>query len=223
MCLGHMTGTSQISVVVADESALFCEALAAVCEDTGRFRVVGHCCDGLSAVKMILSLRPRIGVFDLSLPKLHSAAVIRKVRSAGLDVRLLVMSARRARSTVLTVFREGAHGFLLKSDPARHFVDALTTLESGSIYVSPQLRLTEVFEPHRSAAPKCAFDGLSPREHQVFSLLVQGLRGKEIAGRLDLSPKTVDTYRSGLMRKLEIYDIAGLVKFAIQNDLTPLV
>lgn len=217
-----MTATKKTSVVVADELTLLCEGIAAICEVSSHFYVAGHCSDGVAAVRMIESLDPEITVLDLDLPKLHGAAVIQKVRQSGSRAKLLVMSMRRDRKTVLEALRGGANGFLLKSDPAVCLVEAFHSVLAGSIYVSPQLELTEIFVARRPAPARAAFDTLSPREHQVFSLLVQGLRGKEIAARLDLSPKTVDTYRSSLMRKLEIYDVAGLVKFAIQRNLTSL-
>jgi len=198
---------------------LLCEGIAALCEADGRFRVVGQCADGLAAVELIGSLKPHVAVLDLELPNLHGAAVVRRVRQSGSHTRLLVMATQQNRRTVAEIFRTGANGFLLKSDCAKHLLEALAALASGSIYISPQVRLMEIFAPHRSAPAETPFDGLSPREHQVFSLLVQGLRGKEIGARLELSPKTVNAYQSNLMRKLEIYDVAGLVKFAIQKKL----
>ncbi len=214
-----MTATAKITVLVADELTLLCDGIAALCEADGRFRVAGQCADGLDAVKMIAALKPQVAILDLELPSLHGAAVVRRVRQSGSDARLLVMATRQNRRTVAEIFRIGANGFLLKSDRAKHLLEALAALASGSIYISPQVRLMEIFAPHRSAPAETPFDGLSPREHQVFSLLVQGLRGKEIAARLDLSPKTINAYQSNLMRKLEIYDVAGLVKFAIQKRL----
>jgi DNA-binding NarL/FixJ family response regulator len=86
--------------------------------------------------------------------------------------------------------------------------------------VSPQLELNKIFSSNQKSSAEDPLDMLSAREYQVFSLLVEGVRAKEIAARLELSPKTVDTYRASLMRKLDIHDVAGLVKFAIQRDLT---
>jgi DNA-binding NarL/FixJ family response regulator len=93
-------------------------------------------------------------------------------------------------------------------------------LHDGGIYVSPSLDLDRIFSPGQKSAPEDPLEALSAREYQVFCLLVEGTRAKEIAARLDLSPKTIDTYRASLMRKLDIHDVAGLVKFAIQRDLT---
>lgn len=214
-----MTAAGKISIVVADERTLLCEGIAAICELNSEFRVAGHCADGSEAVKMIVSLEPDIAVINLDLPVLHGMAVIRRVRRAESRAKLLVISHRSHHKTVIEALRGGANGFLLDSDPARILLESFHILLSGSIYISPQLKLAQIFVSRRRAPRRKTFDALSPREHQVFSLLMQGLRGKEIAARLDLSPKTVDTYRSSLMKKLEIYDLAGLVKFAIQENL----
>jgi DNA-binding NarL/FixJ family response regulator len=100
--------------------------------------------------------------------------------------------------------------------------DALNQFTQGGIYVSPQIEVMSLFGESGGRTENDPLEALSSREFQVFSLLVEGVRAKEIAARLSLSPKTVDTYRSSLMRKLDIYDVAGLVKFAIQRDLADL-
>jgi DNA-binding NarL/FixJ family response regulator len=131
----------------------------------------------------------------------------------------VVLSARGDRKLVLECLRAGVNAFVLKSGPSRNLLDALEQIMTGGIYVSPELQLEKIFAAPRieTADP---LETLSSREYQVFSLLIDGVRAKEIAARLDLSPKTVDTYRASLMRKLDIHDVAGLVKFAIQRDLT---
>ena len=117
--------------------------------------------------------------------------------------------------------RAGAAGFLLKSVDQAELLDALFRVRSGSIYISPQLEFEKLFFSTGTSSPASdPIDMLSSREYQVFQLLVDGVRAKDIARRLQLSPKTIDTYRASLMRKLDIHDVAGLVKFAIQRDLT---
>jgi DNA-binding NarL/FixJ family response regulator len=130
-----------------------------------------------------------------------------------------VVSARKDRKTVLEVLRTGACGFLLKSSTAGQMAEALTQFCQGGIYVSPQIEVMSLLSDTRGGDAKDPLDLLSSREYQVFSLLIEGVRAKEIAARLSLSPKTVDTYRSSLMRKLDIHDVAGLVKYAIRRDL----
>jgi DNA-binding NarL/FixJ family response regulator len=164
--------------------------------------------------------RPDIAVLDLNLPDLFSLAMVRKLRENQIATRIVVLSTRKDRKTVVEALRAGVNAFLLKSGPAHHLLEAFEQILDGGIYVSPSLELEKIFSPGQRSIPDDPLEALSAREYQVFSLLVEGTRAKEIAARLELSPKTVDTYRASLMRKLDIHDVASLVKFAIQRDLT---
>jgi DNA-binding NarL/FixJ family response regulator len=169
---------------------------------------------------MIETHQPDLAVLDLNLVDLFTLEIVKRVRAAGLKTKILVLSTRRDRKTVVEALRCGVSGFLLKSAPSSQMLEAFEQVLDGSVYVSPQLELNKIFTSNPKTAPEDPIDALSAREYQVFSFLVEGVRAKEIAARLELSPKTVDTYRASLMRKLDIHDVAGLVKFAIQRDLT---
>jgi DNA-binding NarL/FixJ family response regulator len=207
-------------VLLADEFTLVREGLAALCRALPGFEVVSQVGTGQATVQEILRLAPDVALIDIGLSDLAASEVIRRVREQGSRTRCALISSRRDRKTVLESLRSGACGYLLKSSSATQLGEALNQLMQGGIYVSPQIEVSALFAEgssrNRSTSP---LEQLSSREFQVFSLLVEGVRAKEIAARLSLSPKTVDTYRSSLMRKLEIYDVAGLVKFAIQQQI----
>src|SRR5271165_4540156 len=204
--------------VLADEMALVRQGLASVCQSNFPCEIAGQCADGVTALRMIRDLRPDIAFLDWNLPELFTLEVLRQVRAAGLETRIAILSVRGDRKTVLEALRAGANAFLLKSGPSEHIEDAIRQLMEGSVYICPLVSLDKILRTEETGAPADPFETLSPREFQVFSMLVDGIRAKEIAARLGLSPKTVDTYRSSLMQKLEIYDVAGLVKFAIQRS-----
>lgn len=208
------------SILLADELTLVREGLAALCEAQPQYRVIGQCSDGSAALRMIEATRPNIAVLDLNLPDLFTFEVVRRIRDANLPTRIVVLSTRRDRKTVVEALRCGVSAFLLKSGPSLQLLEAFEQILDGGIYVSPELELHKIFAPGQKSAVEDPLQSLSAREYQVFSLLCEGIRAKEIAARLSLSPKTVDTYRASLMRKLDIHDVAGLVKFAIQRDLT---
>ncbi len=212
-----------VEILLADELTLVREGLAALCNSISGFRVVAQVGSAGAALAEIQRLEPAIALLDLGLSDLAATEVIRRVRDDGLRTRCAVFTTRKDRKTVLDVLRTGACGYLLKSSSADQMADALTQFTQGGIYVSPQIEVMSLFGEnsgrHNGQDP---LDTLSSREFQVFSLLVEGVRAKEIAARLALSPKTVDTYRSSLMRKLDIHDVAGLVKFAIKRDLADL-
>ncbi len=214
-----MENRKSVSVVVADELTLFREGIASLCEGW-TYHVVAQCSDGIVALHTIQALKPDVAILALTLPRLDTLELVRRVRQAQLPTKLLIMSSRDDRKTVIEALRGGAHGFLLKSGPAQHLQDAIRQAVDGGIYVSPTFEPERLFGPQRDKPADDPLEALSAREHQVFRMLVEGFRAKEIAARLDLSAKTVDTYRASLMRKLDIHDLAGLVKFAIQRNLT---
>ena len=216
------TGTALFEILLADELTLVREGLAALCNSITGFHVIAQAGSSAMALAEIERLEPTLALLDLGLSDLAATEVIRRVRDKGLNTRCAVLSTRKDRKTVLEVLRAGACGFLLKTSSPQQMAEALGQFTQGGIYVSPQIEVMSLFEGNGRNQGADPIESLSSREFQVFSLLVEGVRAKEIAARLSLSPKTVDTYRSSLMRKLDIHDVAGLVKFAIKRDLAEL-
>jgi DNA-binding NarL/FixJ family response regulator len=212
--------TKPISIVLADDHSIVREGLAAFCDARPELHIAGQCSDGMAAVEMIRSIVPDFAIIDLHMPKLHGLEVIRKVREANCPCKLVVLSISRDEKMVLEALRAGANGYLLKDGPARHLLDAINYIQDGGVYISPLLRREYLLEAPRKAPSEDPLASLSRREYEVFSFLVDGMRPKDIAKLLDISPKTVDTYRSNIMRKLGIHDLVGLVKFAINRNLT---
>jgi DNA-binding NarL/FixJ family response regulator len=214
--MADLAGTT---VVLADDHAIVREGFAALCEVNG-MRVVGQCPDGPSAVEAILSKQPDFAILDLHMPGMTGVEVIRKVRSAGSPSKIMILSISREDKPVIEALRAGADAYLLKDGPARHLLDAINYVRDGGQYVSPLLKGAGLFTRPEAIAADDPMASLSPRETEVFSYLVKGMRAKDIAELLRISPKTVDTYRATLMRKLNVHDIVGLVKFAIERNLT---
>lgn len=208
-------------ILIAEELTLVREGIASLCSALPGIQVVAKVSNGTSAFEQIREIQPDLALLDLHLPHLLTFEVLRQVRQLQLHTRCLILAVRHDRKAVREAFRCGASGFILKSSTPQQIADALSQLQQGGVYLSPQIEAASLFsEDLRIGDTNHPLDGLSSREYQVFTLLVEGVRAKDIAERLSLSPKTVDTYRSSLMRKLDIHDIAGLVKFSIQNNLT---
>lgn len=214
-----MQASEETTVVLADDHAIVREGIAALCAANG-LRIVGQCADGGAAVETIMSLKPDFAILDLHMPGMTGVEAIRRLRAGGCTAKLLVLSISREESAVMDALRAGADGYLLKDGPSRHLLDAISFVRDGGVYVSPLLRGAGLFTKSERAIPEDPLASLSPREMEVFSYLVNGLRAKDIADLLEISPKTVDTYRAGLMRKLNVHDLVGLVKFAIERNLT---
>jgi two-component system response regulator NreC len=182
--------------------------------------VLGEVSDGSAAVEMITALVPDFAILDVHMPGVTGIEAVRRLREAGSTVKLIILSISREESTVLEALRAGADAYLLKDGPGRHLLDAIAFVRDGGIYVSPLLRGAGLFGTMEKSRPEDPLAALSPREMEVFRYLVNGLRAKDIADLLKISPKTVDTYRASLMRKLNVHDLVGLVKFAIERNLT---
>jgi DNA-binding NarL/FixJ family response regulator len=214
-----MVSEEPLTIVIAEEQALVREGLVRLCEAMPGFSVVGHYGSGSAALRTIREKQPDFALLDLNLSDLFALEIVRQVRVATLKTRTVVLSMRRDRKTVLEALRCGASGYLLKSNPSTELFEAFRHMQSGAVYVTPSVEINAVFGRSAKDSGGDPIEALSAREYQVFTLLVEGIRAKEIAARLELSPKTVDTYRASLMRKLDIHDVAGLVKFAIGRDM----
>ena len=208
-----------LSVVVAEELALVREGIVSIIEHQTPHQVIGQAEDGERALELVQQLKPDVILLNLYVERMHALEVVRQIHAAHLPTKTVVLAVRKDRKTVLEVLRGGAQALLLKSSTGQHLADCLIQVYEGGIYVSPEINLQQIFAPDRNATAD-PLETLSSREYQVFSLLIEGVRAKEIAASLKLSPKTIDTYRASLMRKLNIHDVAGLVKFAIQKRLT---
>jgi DNA-binding NarL/FixJ family response regulator len=214
-----MDETLDITVVLADDQAMVREGFAALCRERG-IKILGQASDGPQALDMVLSLRPDFAILDLQMPGMTGAEVIRRLRASGFPGKLLILSFSQEEATVMEALRAGADGYLLKDGPFRHLLDAIAFVRDGGVYVSPLLHGAGLFTKSDRRSQNDPMAALSPRETEVFQYLVNGLRAKDIAERLSISPKTVDTYRASLMRKLNVRDLVGLVKFAIERNLT---
>ena len=208
-----------ITVVLADDHAIVREGIAALCEAIG-MRILGQSADGAAAVQMIEALKPDFAILDLQMPQLTGVEAIRRLRVNRCPAKLMILSISREESAVTEALRAGADAYLLKDGPSRHLLDAISFVKDGGVYVSPALHGAGLFTKAEKTRPNDSVAALSPREMEVFSHLVNGRRGKDIAHLLEISPKTVDTYRASLMRKLNVQDLVGLVKFAIERNLT---
>ena len=207
------------TILIAEPEELLREALGAFCAAQGRYRITALAADGEEALEAVRLEAPDLAVVNLDLPRLHTLELISKCSAAGVPTRYVILANRYDRKTVLESLRAGAKGFLLRSGSAGNFFDALDQIRMGGIYLAPQVGANRLFVEPGQESTEDPIGHLSSREYQVFTMLVDGVRAKEIAARLELSPKTVDTYRASLMRKLDIHDVAGLVKFAVRCNL----
>ncbi len=208
------------SLMIAESEELVREALAVLCQTRGNYRPAVLASDGDEALAAVRTHKPDLALVNIDLAGLHALELVSKCAGAGLPTRFVILAHRYDRKSVLESLRAGVKGFVLRSGPADGLFDALNQVRLGGVYLAPQVGANRLFlQPSENETSQDPIGHLSSREYQVFTMLVDGVRAKEIAARLELSPKTVDTYRASLMRKSDIHDVAGLVKFALRCNL----
>jgi DNA-binding NarL/FixJ family response regulator len=199
------------TALIAEEHNLNREGLAMLCRASGLVQVVALVADGAAASQWIEEYRPDVAILDIGID------LILSLQAARSPTRAVVLAARSDRRTVVEVLRAGAAGLLLRSSTAAQLAACLDHVLSGNLYLPPEINLQRIISMPKTRTLD-PLESLSTREHQVYTLLVAGTRPKDIAERLGLSPKTIDTHRASLMRKLDIHDLAGLVRYSVERS-----
>jgi len=208
-----------IRVMIADDHGVVAEGLRHLVEAQPDMEVVAVVEDGREAVRMAGEAGPDVVLMDLSMPELNGADATRAIVQRDPRCRVIVLSMYAEREYVRRALKAGAIGYVVKRSAAKEVVDAIRSAHAGERYLSPRVADVLLEGPEERADP---LGKLSAREREVLQLIAEGRTGAEIAERLALSQKTVETYRARLIEKLGIRDVPGLVRLAIQNGLVPL-
>src|SRR5689334_5652392 len=213
-----------ISIVLADDHAVLRQGLHSLLERELGYAVVGEAADGESAIDLVAQLAPDVLVVDLMMPGMSGLEVIRQVRQCSPHTRVLVFSMHADAVYVREALRAGAIGYVLKEAAASELVQAVREAAQGRRYLS--LVLTESLLDSSSLQVGThvddPYDLLTESERAVLKLAAQGHTAAEIAGRLSLSQRTVETYRTNLLHKLDLRNQAELVRYAIKRGIIPL-
>jgi len=203
-------------VLLADDHALVRAGLRALLERLPNVEVVGEAEHGAEAVKLAAQLRPDVVLMDVSMPILNGIEATRRTVKLRPRPRVLVLSMHDDPVYVRKALSAGASGYLLKTAPRRELELALAAVIRGEIWISPSIARTMVDDIGRRAPNH---DELTPRQREILQLIAEGHTTKQIARRLHIGVKTVETHRSQLMERLDIHNIAGLVRYAIRSGI----
>jgi len=209
-----------IRVLIADDHAVLRDGLRYLLGAQADIEVVGDAGDGREAVRRAADLEPDVALVDVAMPGLNGVEATRQIAEVCAGTKVVMLSMHSTTEHVLSALEAGARGYVLKESAGAELVNAVRMVHSGHRYLSPSLSdlvIDHALRSRQSGAYASPLDLLSPREREVLQLVAEGRSSAEIAESLSLSPKTVDTYRSRLMRKLDISDVPGLVKFALQH------
>jgi two-component system response regulator NreC len=208
-----------IRVLISEDHALFREGLRAILRDHTQIEIVGEATTGREAVEKAKRQRPDVVLMDLEMPEMSGLEATRRIVQADPSVKVLVLTLYDDEEVVARCLDAGAAGYVLKDGPSDQLLQAMEAVHKGQRYLSPAVLTKVVDYSRRKGRTRTRYDVLTPREREVLKLLADGHPTKEIAARLDLSVKTADVHKTNLMRKLDIHDRAGLVKYAIQRKL----
>ena len=214
-----------IRVFIADDHALVRAGFRSLLQSFERIEVVGEAEDGHSTLELLKEIQVDILLLDVSMKGLNGLEVLGRVPKVDPNIRVIMLSMYTNEEFVLQALKRGACGYLLKDADPGELELAVRSIARGDTYLSPAVSKRVIDEyvhrgrPNRSAPEEAPFEELTPRQREILQLIAEGHSTKEIAVKLDLSVKTVDTHRTELMARLGIHDIAGLVRYAIRVGL----
>jgi len=211
----------QIRILVVDDHGIVRDGLKAILDGHFHMEVVGTAANGKEAIAAAERLKPDVVVMDLVLPELSGVDATQRIIAALPLTRIVILSACDTSEHVFRALRAGARAYVLKECAAAEIIQAVLAVFSGGRYLSPPVTgvvIDELLGERMAVSP---LESLSPREREVLHLTVAGKSSAEIGSQLSLSRKTVDTYRSRLMEKLGVHDLAGLIRFSVARAMAP--
>jgi len=214
-----------IKVLLVDDHRLVREGLSSLLASYDNIKVIGEASDGRKAVRLAEKLQPDVIVMDIAMEGLNGIEATKQIIDSCPNCRVVVLSMHATSEYIHNAFRAGATGYLLKESAGQEVVEAITVVARGRKYLSHRLSETlaeELLYDEKRVRSGGPIQSLSPREREIIQLVVEGKSSAQIATTLFLSVKTIETYRSRLMKKLDTPNIPALVKFAIKHGLTPL-
>ena len=211
-----------IRVLIADDHGLVAEGLASLISSQPGLEVVGCVADGREAVRRALELAPDVVVMDLSMPDMNGIEAAREIRSRLEATRVVMLSIHTEPEYVRRALDAGAQGYLVKRSASRELIAAIRAVHEGRRFFGENVAESVIERYLGRGAARDPLDALSARERQVLQLLAESRSVAEIARTFNLSPKTVETYRARLFRKLDVHDLPALVRFALRHGITSL-
>jgi DNA-binding NarL/FixJ family response regulator len=208
-------------ILLADDHQMFREGLKSVLLSETDFMVAGEAGNGLEAVDLSRDLAPDIVVMDISMPEMNGIEATRRIHAESPDVKIIILSMHTEKHFILGALKAGASGVVVKNSASAELVIAIEAVASGKTYLSPSIS-NILIQNLLGVETETGEKVLSPRERQILQLIAMGKGTKDIAYELGISNKTVEAHRMQLMNKLDIRNVAELVKYAIREGIIEL-
>jgi DNA-binding NarL/FixJ family response regulator len=207
-----------LRILLVDDHAVVREGLKRLIAEQPDIEVVGEASDGHEAIEHVKTLRPDVVMMDVSMPRLSGVEATRELKGICPATRILALTVHEDEAYVREFLKAGAAGYLLKRAPTEELVRAIRAVAGGGVYIDPRVttRLVQMLSQPERASTSTTLD-LSERETEVLRLIAQGYANKEIAAQLDLSVKTVETYKARSMEKLGLRSRVDIVRVAVER------
>ena len=211
-------------ILIADDHKLFRDGLKLLLAQQLKFIVIGEAVDGLDALEKASRQKPDVILMDISMPELNGIEATRKIHTDLPNTRIIMLTMHESRRFIAESLKAGALGYLVKDCSIAELTEAVSWALEDRVYLSRRISDLVMKDYIKLAKGKesSIFILLSPREREVLQLIAEGKATKEIAAKLNVSVKTIETHRKQIMTKLNINSIAGLTKYAINEGLTQL-
>jgi DNA-binding NarL/FixJ family response regulator len=211
---------SQIRVLLADDHVLVRAGIRGLLQGLAGVTVVGEAGEGPEALRLAEQLRPDVVLLDVGMPGLNGLEVAGRLAALDSAIRVVILSMHTSEEYVLRALRAGCAGYLVKGSAVSELEIAIRAVGRGETYLSPVVskRVVEDYVSRTGGAAD-PLDALTPRQREILQLVAEGSTSKDIAQRLGLSQKTIDTHRAQIMERLGVHDLAGLVRFAVRVGL----
>ena len=212
---------SKLRILLADDHALIREGLKALINAQADMEVVGEAGDGLAAYKAAKELQPDLIVMDVSMPEMNGAKATERLKQELPDTKVLALTVHEDNGYLRQLMKAGASGYVLKRAAAEDLIHAIRAIAGGGVYIDPAMMSKVMGSSTRKRSLNDALNNntLSERETEVLRLIALGYSNKEIAAQLEISIKTVETYKSRLMEKLDLHSRVDIVRYALQQGL----
>ena len=204
-------------ILIVDDHEMVRKGLHSVLDEQPDIKVVGEARNGREAVTKARELKPDVVIMDFTMPELNGREATRQIRKELPETEVLILTMHESEELVREVLAAGARGYVLKSDAGRALVDALKAMAEQKPYFTSKISAL-VLEGYLNPITRES-SALTPREREIVQLVGEGRSTKELADKLGISPKTAETHRTNIMRKLNLHSVSEVVRYAIRNKL----
>lgn len=211
---------NQISVLIVDDHEIVRYGISRYLSSSKDIRIIDEASSGDECLKIFRETEPDVCLLDISMPGKSGIETTKKIREISTDTKILILSMHINKQILDGVLKAGINGYLLKSTGKEEILNGIRSVMKGQEIYSDQIsELIKESYLNNSKKNKPDHNGITAREREILQLIVEGYTSKEIADNLYISPRTVDTHRANLMEKLELRNIAELVRYSIENDI----